>query len=172
MKKTFIDLILESNIGPTQKARLILIIRKRKPGAYIRVYKGNDSIELLSETLKKAGLFFVEVKPAIDVCAYSLAVGKNIEIANGLKDAHLKNDYAKKGRLSGYPESAVIAYTLGSGLRSWDYPDDMKNNPLAFRFSKVGPKAEIELVRSWVEEIRNVAPDLFQEMYGHMMEKA
>lgn len=173
-QKTSIDYITALQIAEAQKALLVLVLLGRKPSTHIDLFKCNEEEP---EDLKKAiiavGLFYAEQKmtPGHPDHTHRFAVAPTQEVANKLKHASEHFDLREAYLLMGFPGSAIDVF-VGShvkGLRQRDYPEDMLQNPLAFKFSVLNKNKEFELVRAWKEALHEAAPELHYKLYEHKL---
>ncbi len=168
------DIICAMNIGAGMKAKLALILTGNKPLSYVKVYKCNDSPELVKQELRRAGFYFMEVSReegnSQHVCTLSVSVRQ--ELVPLLKTASENWNEREIGQLLGFPSTAVNAYVNKKGLLlGRDYPVDMKNNPLVFKFSKDAQVVEIDKVRDWMEVLKAYTPSLYDELFSHLLVK-
>jgi hypothetical protein len=188
-----VETIENLDLGKQNRMNLILAYLGKKPTSEIMIgYNERVPFEELEESLvKKRSLervlstiglkFRVSEKESIDEDGFELKifeffVGRDERKIEELKDAFLKQDHEKTGKLLGYPETAIEAFVKEEGIfdrKSWweSLPEKEREklleegvlNFLNFALSKRHWREELELVRKWQRIIREKAPKLYQE---------
>ncbi len=162
--------ICSLNIGSAQRAQLILLLLEHKETTFTNVYKRNDTPVHVRNIIEQSGLCVIDGAPfRNNSLTASMIVGRSMNAAIQLQMAQEAYDDYSIRILTGFPKTAAIASVKGGLLPSWKYPPDMRENPLAFRFSKRAYREEIELVRTWMTALEEYVPELYQELYAHIL---
>lgn len=159
---------LESlNIGPAQKAAIILVALRLKPAAELDLFKGNDKPELVVKILEDAGLLTARKDlPPKAKTVLRLAIACDEEILEKLEKTDPAKDHEEFGNLMGYPKTAVDAFLNKEKRLPRDaYPADRE---VIFQIilSKDHWQEELEILRKWSGAIKEYAPDLYAQLKG------
>lgn len=168
-----IDRICDLKIGSSHKANTILVLLGQVPATVIDLYKGNDSPQKVQEALLAMGLYPVreEVLRGSPNHIGALVVAGLRKTANMFHLAIHRCDTRSIGMYWGLPETAAVAYATKRGLLpKASYPVDMLNNPLGFDLSEAGQHKEIRMIEGRMATIRKYAPELWYELYDHLVE--
>jgi hypothetical protein len=171
-----------------EKFFLILVWRKLKDSTVL-VFDPNTSEEILNNVkrvLKKSGLFYEEnidnrskdKRSVIFVSNKQKSLGDLSRLFFG---NHFEpENYLKMGKLFSFPDTAIDAFhqthkdSRGDQKVSDEYlltVDEMKEKIskniipfVQFRVSRKNWEQEAEEVKKWVEELKRVAPDLYNKI--------
>lgn len=167
------------------KVDMLLILQNLKQATDIRIY--SDRNKDFEQSLKELGLVGLlgkkEKLPDSKKTSQEFYVAKTGDIAKRLKNAWQTLDDAELGALSGYPQSAVESFIKSKSLTGSeeevakafrelfigaDIPEDVRHEDylafLNFQLSRDNFRQELEVVRSWAEEIRRLDPSLFERV--------
>jgi len=156
------------NIGPSQKADIILVVLGMKPATELDLYKYNDKTQIVEQILQQVGLAANLKKmerPQKNLIA-KLAIAQDQDTLEKLMTLDPNKDHAEYGALMGYPDSAVEAFLDKEKLLDEsDYPD-MAGIIFPMKLSKENWQQEVEQLRKWSQAIQEYAPDLYNELKG------
>ena len=180
-KQEKIQLLEKLNIGSAQKAEIILIFLGLKPAADLTLFKNYDSEEIVKAALAKVGLEFAD-KEARDKagsvitdrdhqrkkCLAVISVARDQKTLKELLELYPNKDHEAYGRLMGYPETAVQAFTNKELLDSQTEREliGADGNIFTVKFSKDHWQEELELIKTWNQAIKKYAPDTYREARG------
>ncbi len=163
-----IEAVRRLNIGPEQKAGIILTILGLKPAAELDLYKNNDDQETVEAALAESGLNFSrkeilnpEKSPNLTAI---FVIAQNDETMGKLLSSEANRDHVAYGELMGYPKSAVAAFDNRQDLLPENQYPDMAGIIFRFKLSKTGWPEELKVLREWSEAIREKAPDLYKQL--------
>jgi len=157
------------NLGPEQKAGLILVKLGLKPAAELDVYDWNESPADCERMIAEAGLT-MERKDIEHTKNKKLkaryAVAKEPGVATQLANIDSARDHETYGRLMGFPETAIHAFQNAEELlKPENYPED-EDIIFRFKLSKDHWPDEVQVMKQWSEAIKRHAPDLFEQLKG------
>jgi hypothetical protein len=156
--------------GYLQKADVVLVLLGQKPATDLSVFV--DAEELLAdedEKIKSIGLLYKKINQGkvSDRYCNDYLLAKDEATLNELMKYRADKDHEQFGRLMGFPESAVKAYTnktlLDNNQEQQIYemhPDIVFNN---MRLSKDSYESELEVLRNWSESLKNSAPEIYKQ---------
>lgn len=156
------------NIGPAQKAFIILVLLGLKPATELDLYEWNDKKEDIKKVMQEVGLEIKEKEIPSDRknLKAKLAIAKDKTITERLLTIDSRKDHKEYGALMGYPESAVQAFINKEQLLSKDdYP---KDEEVIFNMglSKNNWQEEFAILKKWSETIKKYNPDLYDQLKG------
>ncbi len=162
-QKEKIKIIEKLNLGPSQKADLILVLLGVKKATDIPVYKWNDSLEkvretIVNETKLKLAQLQRESRNRNLVAWYGVARDQNT--ADQLARLDSSKDHEEFGKMMSFPQTAIDAFIKSNKLKNEDYPD-MSGIVVHFALSKDNWQEEVNLLKYWSELIKKYAPDLY-----------
>lgn len=185
-RELFINMIQDEALPLSlrDRAALVLVYTGVKPAASVWMpYWSNNPdypeeawlkrIGIVEELAVTANLPYRQLrKQGDEYLSLEIFIGKNIESLEKFMQA---NDKEGGGSALDYPETAVKAYNLGlrDGLDKFvmqknELPEDLDDLIpfLFFRPSRLHWQEEMELVRTWAETVKAVAPKLYRDMVG------
>lgn len=188
VEKFSIEKIESLPIRDFEKADLILLLTGLKTAIDINVPRDNKDWH---DAIKALGLYSTEDEELGDENKRKFYIARSREDAEKLHDAFVQRNNTDAGILSGYPPSAVENYRktmnelLNPGLKgaetrdllenrfmeSVDLPPEAKAEELLpfiqFRLSAKNWREEVEVVRKWVETIKNLDPKLYARIQDY-----
>lgn len=166
--------ILESiHCGVVPKAELILVLSGLKPATDLSLFKNSEDPESVKKKISDAGLVYKELDKKFfhnQNVTCSLGVAQRMVDAARVVELMTAGGGEDFGRLMGFPQMAIDAYAK----RRERFDDGSNNNPfvergLPFRFnlSKDNWEHEISVAEEWTAKIKEIAPDLYQELISN-----
>lgn len=164
------------------KVDLVLLLAGLKIAIDINVPRDNNDWQNI---IKYLGLYFLEDEELGDESKRKIYVARSQEDVEKLRNAFKQSNDIELGILSGYPLSAVENYNnttkelLNLDLKEADVANLLKNRYMElvdlppdveveeilpfihFHLSTKNWKGEIEVVRKWVDTIKDLDPDLY-----------
>jgi len=165
--KEKIAIIENLKIGAAQKANLVLILLGMKPATELLLYQNNDPLGKIENVLLSCGLSIARGKQHEKSSA--LLVAQNIETINQLAQVSGDKDHEEYGRLMGYPESAIAAFSdKAKQLDENTYSKLVEENKDIrvgyFIPSKDNYQSESKIMEEWNKAIKNYAPELYDSL--------
>lgn len=163
-----INIVKDLEIGPVQKAEIMLVILGLKPATELSLYKHNDTQDKVEKVLKDVGLE-IDHKNICDNknLVAEIVIAQNQKILSNLMQANASQDHEEYGRLMGYPETAISAFTENTILNEVNYPE-LQTSIFGMKYSKNNWQEEKLKVQSWDNAIKKYAPETYRDAGGNM----
>lgn len=168
--KEKIRIFEELKMGKAQVAKLILVLLGLKPATELSLYKTNDEPEVVIEKVRSAGLVIKNKDVRQDrkkKVIVEFAVARDEATADQLMEVASNQDHEEYGKLMGFPQTAIDAFSGKIEALDMDDRPDMKGIIFSFRMSKDHASEEFELLKIWSEAIKRYSPNTYAALLNN-----
>lgn len=179
-----IELLKNIKCGIESKMNMILILLELKSATTLDLFTWNEDLDSIKNKITEAGLFYDDIQkpPFLNKKRTAmLAIGKTKELATkaavGFRDP--ENHHEELGEYMGYPKTAIEAFLGKTKRYDEEFGDDQKifdskNIPMGifgFALSRDNYEEEIKVAEEWVDALKKIAPDLYEEAISNSQEE-
>jgi len=163
LEKFHIEQIEKMDIGPLQKANILLVYVGEKPATELELYRWNEKPESIISKIENLKLFCKEKATENKEITKAYFIATSEEVVDLLSKTDPSRDHEQYGRLMGYPETAIQSY-IKNNATTEDLPEWIKRNPLISALSKDNYLTEFKVFENWMNRIKEKSPAIYNEL--------